>query len=244
MKFANIDKSLWAKRIWWLVLVILMAIFIVRRHDALLGGTATMVDVVIFLVWISLLLAPLFREVNIFGVNLKKEIDSLRTETKGQILDLRSDIQNSISLQTEINQQINIGPWQLPPDGKLSSIKDTVAAQLPARPQTVSKEPIQIPEFVQYALSTRYMLEEEFRRILSKLEVGVSTSIPLRGPHSMLLFLRREELITREVYDAIVTVLSICNTVIHGGDFSKEQSQFVKDVAPSLIEKLRAIKSD
>lgn len=238
MKFVGIDKSPWIKRIWWLVLVIIMTIFIALRYDALLGGTATVMDVIIFLIWISLLIVPLFREVNIFGVNLKKEIDSLKTETSEQISNLRSDIINSIHFQAEINPRIYVG--QPPPDEKLPSIKDTVMPQLPARPQTVSEQ-IQVPEFVEYALSTRYTIENELDRILSKMELDVSTSTPLIGIHSMLLFLQMKDLITREVYNGLETVLAICNRVTLGGKFSEKQSQFVKDVAPSLIEKLRAI---
>jgi len=237
MKLSGIAKSPWTKFIWWLLVVIFMTTLMAQRYGALLAGMATTTDAVIFLIWISLLLAPLFREVSIFGVSLRKEIDSLRTETREQILNLRTDVQNSIHLQAEINPQINV--YQALPEETLSSIKKQIQAE---RPQKVP-EKIEVPEFTQFAFSTRYTILKELDRILSGLKLDVWTSsIPLRGVHSALLFLKRQGLITEQVYNALETVIMICNKVIHGREPSEVEVQFVKDVAPSLIAKLTTIK--
>lgn len=245
MKFPQIIKAPWAKFSWWLLLVVFMSMLIAQRYDALIGGIATMADVVVFLVWISLLLAPLFREVSVFGVNLKKEIDSLRAETREQVLNLRSDVQNSISLRADINPQINV--WPVPSGTMLNSIKGQIQdmskeysqSQLVGRPQTVSEQ-IEVSETAKLAFSIRYAIVKELNRIAG-LEWVVWTLKPLRGIYSTLLFLRRQKLITDQVYDALMAVISICDKAIHGEELSKNQGDFIESVAPILLEKLRDI---
>jgi hypothetical protein len=100
-----------------------------QRYDSFPKGSVTVLDVFIFLIWMALLLIPLFKEVKFFGIELKQEMDSLRKEVKEQIVNLRSEIQTSISLQNRINitQNVLTGVSELPPtkeEGKLSP--DTV----------------------------------------------------------------------------------------------------------------------
>lgn len=106
----------WFKILWWLLLLVIVTYFGCQRYDSFIKGTATLMDVFVFLVWISLLLAPLFKEVSFFAMKFKQEIDSLKNEFREQVINLRSEIQTSISLQNRINvtQTLLTGVSELP----------------------------------------------------------------------------------------------------------------------------------
>ena len=92
----------WFKILWWLFLLAIVTGFVLARFDSFIKGSVTVLDVFVFLIWIALLLIPLFKEVKFFGIELRQEIDSLRKEVKEQIVNLRSEIQTSINLQNRI----------------------------------------------------------------------------------------------------------------------------------------------
>ena len=62
------------------------------RRDSLLTQTPGVFDTMLFLVWIGLLLAPLFQEISVFGLTLKREIKALRSEVRDQVTNLRSEV--------------------------------------------------------------------------------------------------------------------------------------------------------
>ena len=106
----------WFKILWWIFLLLIVTYFGWQRYDSFAKGSVTVLDVFVFLIWMALLLIPLFKEVKFFGIELKQEIDSLRKEVKEQIVNLRSEIQTSISLQNRINvtQNVLTGVSELP----------------------------------------------------------------------------------------------------------------------------------
>ena len=68
--------------IWWFFLVGVLTYLVLQRFNSFVSGSASPMDILVFLIWISLLLVPLFQEVSLFGVNLTKEIDSLKSDLK------------------------------------------------------------------------------------------------------------------------------------------------------------------
>ncbi len=49
--------------------------------------------------------------------------------------------------------------------------------------------------------------------------------------------------INQDYYSALKNVLAICNAAIHGDEISEAKINFVRDIAPGLIETLK-IKAD
>ena len=55
----------WLKILWWLAVTGLLTYFLLARLPDLLSGKAAAADVAVFGVWMALLFAPLFSEVNL-----------------------------------------------------------------------------------------------------------------------------------------------------------------------------------
>ena len=118
-----LKKRITLKNIWWVILVGAGSYFMFKRFYPFKSGTATTFDFIIFLVWICLLLMPFFQEIDIFGVKLKKEINSLKGELKEQIINLRSEML-SISIKNQVSQETNLNMnWNVAPESEKLELK-------------------------------------------------------------------------------------------------------------------------
>src|SRR5258705_13068843 len=105
MNFPN-----WFRIAWWALLFLTVGAFLWHRFPALAAGAATPADVVIFLVWVALGLAPVFKEVSLFGVGLKQEMKDLRADLHG----LRTEVRSSIDIRNQYSPTVNVLPTLAP----------------------------------------------------------------------------------------------------------------------------------
>ena len=82
----------WFKIAWWVILLILTTTILYKRYDAITSGLSVPADVFIFMIFVALMLVPIFSEFEFFGIKLKKEIDDLKNEVNVKIGDLKNDI--------------------------------------------------------------------------------------------------------------------------------------------------------
>lgn len=228
---------LWVKWIWWLGLVTIISIVLWKRLDLTAAGRSTAFDSVVFVVWVALLLAPIFSEVKIWGVELKQEIKDVKKDLSEQIHAVRADVRNSISLQAVFSNAVPAPPS----DAQLPLIRDEVERALQARmagsnvaPQAV--EP-QLPANVQYLFSVRYNIEREVRRITDAL-LDERSKTQIRRQVDILA---ETGSIPPEMRNAIIDVYRICSPAVHGDPISEEQVGFVREVAPRLLAELQQI---
>lgn len=237
----------WLKIVWWLTLLTSITFVLSKRYDNFINGTSTPMDIFVFLIWVALLLFPLFQEVSFFGIKLTKEIDSFKNEVREQILNLRSEIQNSIQIRTQINPQFNFGPP--PSDSQLPTIEKHVRKVIQ---ETLSKHGIQapgdlsvieeqVPDNVQFLFLVRNQLEKEVKRLfrLHIAEIGEEQYVPIS---QILKILVKNEVIDLDLAGAIREVYKVCSPAIHGESFTEIQVNFIKDIGPKLITSLKALK--
>ena len=92
--------------IWYFLLLLGCVYLIAKRYGEITNGKHTFFDVVVILSFVALLLIPLFQEVKIFGIALKKEIEKVKNELQGDIQSLRSDMLSVISFKTDMRQSV------------------------------------------------------------------------------------------------------------------------------------------
>lgn len=155
----------WFRIIWWLALLGIISYIIVRRHDALVTGQGSFGDVLLLLIWVALFLAPIFQEVDFFGIKLKQHLSELKREVDG----LRTDIRNTIDVQAHISPTFYMP--SAPPDAQLPAIEDRFRRILD---DTLKKYDVvpqkdealtDIPENTVFLFKARYMIEREIIRI-------------------------------------------------------------------------------
>jgi hypothetical protein len=86
----------WFKITWWLVLTGLVTSYLVARYSDLVAGKAVPLDVVVFLIWVGLLLAPTFQEVELLGFRFKQTAEKIREEFKSELQSVRALAQAAV----------------------------------------------------------------------------------------------------------------------------------------------------
>lgn len=240
------------KRLYWIGLVAFLSYLVATRFSSIVSGNPTSMDIIIFIIWVALIVVPLFREVNIFGVGWKSEIQSLRNDFRGEILNLRSEIQNTINFR----QQIVVG--QPPSDAEIPIIEERIKPTLEQTRKeldikgsvSVAKE-TKVPTDTQFLFSIRYTIENELKRlwdfvvkerhILTEYEITRSGVLFPRSIHQIVGKLADVDLIDYKFRDLIQDIYAICSSAIHGGEVTDVKADFVRKLAPIVIAYLKSI---
>lgn len=167
----------------------------------------------VFILWLVLLMLPLFSEMEMFGIKLKKEVEKNRAEVKEsinaiktQMLDLRisNSLANSMSL--------SIFTSQLPTD---KEVKETLADVAKTPVENIEKEKQRVDDFVSetsiYLFKVRLTLEKILNTLCEKLNFS---EIP--NTHRMLAYVVQSGLIDKKIADYILQVNAISIEVFMG----------------------------
>jgi len=238
----------WFKIAWWVALIGLLTSYLYQRYPELIAGRAAPADIVVFVIWVALLLAPLFAEVSLLGITLKQELDDLKGFVSTQVGDIRSEVRNAVDIRTTFSPHFTLPAPA--PDAQLpdlearikSALSDALAAHgLRAVPAT---SPLVTPDDVAFLFAARYNIERELRRIAEGRQVtsGIA-SLARRQPTIFQIsrYLMEAELLEPQLASAIREVYSVCSPAVHGEPVTEAQVSFVREVAPELVAALRAI---
>ncbi len=237
MKFPN-----WFRISWWVLLLVLLTLFLWRRYDALVNGNGTLTDIIVFLVWIALALAPVFPDIDLFGLRLKQKLQ----EVKAELGEIRADIRNVVDIRNQFSPTFAVFPTipseELP--GLLKEVRERAQSRVGVtevdakNSESAARD---VPSNVSFLFSTRYALEGELRRIY-RLRIGAiadDRTIPISRITRALV---QSEIIDRDAAVAAEELYRIASRVIHGGYVQDMQMKFAYDVAGWLLAELKNIK--
>lgn len=245
MKFSSTMKT-----VWWAFVTLVLTITLMLRSPDIAAGSSTQVDMAIAVVWLGLLIAPLFEQVSLFGLTMKREIEKLREAMSGQITELRSEVRNAVEVRATVSPQFHFTPpppadYQLPDiEGRIQS---AVAAEFARHGSSATSSVVStlaVPNEVSILFSARYHLERELRQLAQRRNLDLESKSFIRRPPGVLRLLealQSAELIAPQTASGIREVYSVCSTAVHGEPVTDAKVQFVRDVAPELVTLLRAI---
>lgn len=228
---------------WWLLLVTAVTWFIAQRHPDLVPGRAAPADIVVFLVWVALLLVPLFQELEFFGLKFRQEIQSAKEEVKGEIASVRSELRNAVDILAVFSPQITF-PVPLP-DSQLPDVENRVKAAVEEalashglrRPPADTD--LQVPKDAMLLFATRFNVERELRRIARQrdLDIGLRRVAGMQLSRALV----QAGVIEPSLDRAIREVYAVSSAGVHAEDVTPAQAAFVRDVASELVGTLKAI---
>jgi hypothetical protein len=234
----------WFKIVWWIILLILTGFILFKRYDAIAQGVSVPTDFFILLVFIALMLVPIFSEINLFGIKLKREIEDLKTEINVKFGDLKNEI------KTSQNQTFNAtiqGFGPPPPDNKLPELENDIEriVRIKLKEHGLHEMPklagrIDVPDDNINLFKVRYNIEKQLKRIWeSRFE---ETSIDVRFKYQPILKviqdLTKYEIIGKDFDGILREILSICNYAIHGEKVTDNQVLFVTKNAKEVLDYL------
>src|SRR5690606_9234624 len=92
---SNMKLPNWFKITWWIILLILTGIILFKRYEAITTGQSVPADVFVFLIFVALMLVPIFSEIEFFGLKLKREIEELKADIRIKFGDIKNEIRNT-----------------------------------------------------------------------------------------------------------------------------------------------------
>lgn len=228
------------KTVWWGTLVAIIGFYLYGRYPKLIEGSTSYFDVVVFVIWIGICLAPIFQEMDLFGIKLKQEIDDLKKDVNHQFSILKTEIKSSIEVSNANSNQIYFQSGAVPPkDSEIPNLSEQIQ-------RTLNKMGIKVApkddvydydvdpdhvEMFKIRLSFENLLRE-YSDVDEKYQRGYSVSI-------LLSELRNYEQISKDILHGVREVISVCNYAVHGEPLSKAQIAFVRESAPGLLKALK-----
>lgn len=223
------------KIVWWLVITSLIALVLYLRSNDILNGDAQAFDIFIFLIFVALMLVPVFPDVEFFGIKLKQQIEELKHDISIKL----GDIKNEVKMHQV--QTFNIQGYAPPPtDQELPKLVEEVESLSPQEPKGSEFVPIEliVPDANVELFKVRYAIEIKVRALYR----NYGADDVLGGRHGNLTsnarYLASKGLFDSRFSHILNETMSICNYAIHGENVSDAQAQFVLSNSKTIIEYL------
>jgi hypothetical protein len=237
----------WARRAYWLGLLVFFSLLAWTRAQAFTTGKATAPDVVLLIVWLGLALTPIFHEVDVFGLKLKRQVEDLRRE----IAQIKISSNAAISQDTynlvlpDANLPMPSEEYLAERTAKRDEARRMAEEEMPATemgPQeagAVPPEQTAAPREPTDIHAARIAFEKELRRIWATEMPEPKKKRPTW--REMVGGLVNAGVLPFIYGGDISTVLTVSSKLLHGEDLTDVQVQFAQDVAPGLLEALKRL---
>lgn len=240
-----------ARWFYWGGLTILNTILILARRQVFLDGTAASSDLVILVVWLALLLAPLFQAVELFGLKFQHQIDELKQDVARQLSVFRTEITTTMSSNSIASSAVTLYP-QLTTE-QLETLARRLASESTAQREKkdiggfieVLKRRPDVPPQVSEMFAFRYSLEGKVNRILSLLHSShTSRQARQRPVVSLAGELAARDLLSAIEAQALPAMWGITSQAIHGRPVSSDELEFVRETFPAISEALDQVATE
>lgn len=224
MKFSN-----WFKIGWWILIILISGFILYKRIDAIFKGNAISIDIIIFIVFIALMLVPVFSEIDLFGIKLKQEIEELKEYINIRLGDIKNE------LHSNHVQSVYIQDYKIPsPESKLVDIERKIKTEISPELKSyhLIKELNEIPDNNLLLFKVRYNIETELRRIWKEHYPKRDKLLSIiEITHDLL----KENILNNILYNPLREIIAICNYAIHGEKVSDNQMKFIRNYANEVI---------
>lgn len=225
------------KKWWYVVLLFISSLYITYYRNEI--GNLSRLDAMhlIFILWLFLLLYPLFSEIEIGSVKLKKEIEEVKETTKEVFRELRLQIIDTKVSNNNANSNMLILNSPLPSEQQLTELKKNVRSKQETDDELkfLQKE-IDIPDQNVYLFKVRLAIEKRIRTLCDKMDYNEGKNLM-----ATVRYLIKHEAIDFNMADAIEQIIHITNRGVHGEIISSKYIEFVKEVAPGILKQLDEI---
>ena len=223
-------KPVLKKRGWHIFLLIISSIYVYTYKFDIYQMTELNAQNLIFILWLILLGLPLFSEIEIGSVKLKREIEQTRAEVKESIGELKYQILEMKVNNTNSNMLV-FSNQPLPSKDELSQLQQHIEHDNSIRSSDDSD--FKISEDNIYLFQVRLSLEKQLSALCNFFNYGERRSIP-----AMAQFLVQHEVFDRKTAELIREIINIANRGVHGEIIDDDYVRFVKNTYPAIKKAL------
>lgn len=221
---------------WYIILLGLSSAYVWYYRFEIYGLRELNARNLIFILWLFLLLLPLFSEMEFLGVKIKKEVQKETEEVRGLLQNLQTQV-NQLQLTNSVANNINFGNTTLPSEQKLEQLLQRVTELQTSYSNSGAETKDSIPKGENknvYLFKVRLDIETSLREMCEK--IGYAERMPII---KMMQLLSRVQVIDRMTCDLINQVNKIANRGVHGEIVSDEYIDFVEKTHPEIMRQLQ-----
>ena len=223
-------KPMLKKRGWHIFLLIISSIYVYRCRFDIYQMTELNAQNLIFILWLILLGLPLFSEIEIGSVKLKKEIEETRAEVKESIGELKYQILE-LKINNSNSNTLIFNNQPLPTKDELSKMQRHIKQDQAA--QSATDSDFNVLEKNIYLFQVRLSLEKQLSALCNMFQYGERRSM-----YSMMQMLLQHEVIDRNTVGLLREIINIANRGVHGEIVDDDYIDFVKKTYPSIKKTL------
>lgn len=232
-------------RLWYIILLVSSTFYIMQKKDEILQRPInnTNLQSLICILWVILLILPLFTEMEIFGVKLKKidEVKNLVKEKTDNINEGMREIKTDIKL---LNNNTNIayttiGLDLLPSKEQMQKArKEMFNGIIPDNENENDAMCMPISDDSAYLSQILFWLNRTLTNICHGLGYGGPMVIV-----EMSKFLFTSDHITAKVHEYIIQIATIASKDMQGIDIDKQYIDYVRNIYRDVYDNFEGIKA-
>lgn len=232
-------KRAWAlfkKKCWYIVLLCTSSVYVWHYRFDIYQLKEINAQNLIFILWLFLLVFPLFSEMEFLGVKVKKEVEKATEGVKDSLQNLQIQMAQ-LQMTNSVANNINLNNTALPSEQKIEELLSMVRnlqsnssdTETPSVDATVDIDDKNV-----YLFKVRLDIETSLRELCEK--IGHAEKMPIV---KMMQLLIRNEIIDNITCDLISQVIKIANRGVHGEIVSTEYVNFVNETYPEIARQLK-----
>lgn len=228
------------EKIWYLILLTISTGYLaVNRFAIEKLNDASMLSTV-FIIWIILLVLPLFSELEFLGVKVKKEVKEAVEKSNEEVKNSLNNLQLIVS-QTQVSNSvaaqftINNGP--LPSEEKMNNLikENHLPNEQNTNNQIKKQDEIKIPDQNLELFKIRYGIEAKLNDALGLIGYNDKNHFSLI---QTAYYLKKQEFLDPNCAELLIQVVRIANRGVHGEIVGEKYLNFASEAYPKIIDGL------
>ncbi|MGG6491821.1 UNVERIFIED_CONTAM: VanZ family protein [Bacteroidetes bacterium 56_B9] len=228
------------EKAWYIVLLTISTIYLAINRFAIEKlDDASMLSTV-FIIWVVLLVLPLFSELEFLGVKVKKEVkkavEKSNEEVKASIHNLQQ-IVSQIQVSNSVAPQFTINSGSLPSEERIDNLIKEIRLlnEQNTNKQTEKQDKVNIPTQNIELFKMRYGIEVKLNDALDLIGYNGKNHISLIQSAN---YLSQQGVLDPTSTDLLIQVVRIANRGVHGEIIGQKYLDFASEAYPKIIDAL------
>lgn len=243
----NEEIKLWQKllsflkeKAWYIVLLTISTVYLVSNRFAIEKLDDASLISTVFIIWVILLVLPLFSELEFLGVKVKKEVKKAVEKSNEEVkasLDNLQQIVSQIQVSNSVAPQFTINSGSLPTEEKIDKLTEELHLfnEQNKNKQAEQQDKVTIPVQNLELFKMRYGIEVRLKEALELIGYNSKNRASLmQGTY----YLNQRGVLDPTSTDLVIQMLRIANRGVHGEIIGQKYMDFASEAYPQIIDAL------
>lgn len=228
------------EKAWYILLLSISTVYLVSNRFAIEKLDDASLISTVFIIWVILLVLPLFSELEFLGVKVKKEVKKAVEKSNEEVkasLDNLQQIVSQIQVSNSVAPQFTINSGSLPTEEKIDKLTEELHLfnEQNKNKQAEQQDKVTIPVQNLELFKMRYGIEVRLKEALELIGYNSKNRASLmQGTY----YLNQQGVLDPTSTDLVIQMLRIANRGVHGEIIGQKYMDFASEAYPQIIDAL------